>query len=199
VVIGDDLGQPKAKLWACEAGAMPSRTPGGLAVALSAMLTNCREIHLVDPHFGPENDRHRKVLEALVNVLVVHALCPDLIRVHCSAKSDPRFFEQEVAKMSDRLPVGFQVDFVRWNQKQGGEKLHNRYVLTDLGGVSLGVGLDEGEPGESDDLLLLPRPQYEHRWSQYVGNAGAFDLANPPVAVRGTRIPRSASVQRGRI
>jgi len=105
----------------------------------------------------------------------------------------------QTGSIPDRLPAGFQVEFVRWKQKQGGEKLHNRYVLTDLGGVSLGVGLDEGEPGESDDLLLLPRPQYEHRWSQYVGNDGAFELENLPVAVRGTRTPRSAPVQRGRI
>ena len=198
VIVDEHLGSMNSS-WVCEVGASPLRTPEALALALSAMLTNCRQLHLVDPHFGPENARHRKVLEALVNVLAVHALSPDLIRVHCSVKSDARFFEQEVAKMSDRLPAGFQVEFVRWKQKQGGEKLHNRYVLTDLGGVSLGVGLDEGEPGESDDLLLLPRPQYEHRWSQYVGNDGAFELENLPVAVRGTRTPRSAPVQRGRI
>ncbi len=192
VLIGDDLGQPKAKLWACDRGATPSREPKELATALSAMLTNCRELHLVDPHFGPENARHRKVLEALMDVLAVHSLAPDVIRVHCSAKTGLEVFEQDAARMATRLPNGCQVEFARWRQKPEGEKLHNRYVLTDLGGVSLGVGLDEGGVGESDDLLLLPRAQYEWRWSQYVGNDGAFERADTPAPVRGARGSRTS-------
>jgi hypothetical protein len=47
--------------------------------------------------------------------------------------------------MAARLLSGVSVEFVRWRQKAGGDKLHNRYVLTDIGGVSLGVGLDEGQ------------------------------------------------------
>ena len=38
----------------------------------------------------------------------------------------------------------------RLKQKQDGEKLHNRYILTDLGGVTFGTGLDEGKKGETD-------------------------------------------------
>jgi hypothetical protein len=83
--------------------------------------------------------------------------------------------------------MGCKIGFVRWEEKHGGEKLHNRYVLTELGGVFLGVGLDEGDAGETDDFILLPRAQYEHRWSQYVNNDGAFELADRPATVHGTR------------
>jgi hypothetical protein len=127
------------------------------------------------------------VLEALMDVLSRNGLYPDVIRVHCSEKSRLAFFEQEAAKMATRLPTGICVEFSRWRQRTGGEKLHNRYILTDLGGVSLGVGLDAGEAGETDDLLLLPRAQYENRWSQYVSNNGAFERVYTPAAVRGTR------------
>lgn len=187
VIVGDDLGQPKAKLWACDLGATSARSPAQLATTLSAMLSNCRELHLVDPHFGPENARHRTVLEALVGVLGSHGLMPDVIRVHSSAKSDLGFFEQAATNMASRLPSGCSIEFVRWKTKR--EKLHNRYVLTDLGGVSLGVGIDAGESGETDDLLLLPRAQYEHRWSQYVIDDGAFERVDTPATVRGTRTP----------
>lgn len=191
VLLGDQLG-PGNTRWACTAGASPSRTPGALAAALSAMLVNCSALHLVDPHFGPENARHRKVLEALMDLLSVHGLSPRVIRVHCSAKSELAFFEREAAKMASRLPVGIAVEFLRWRQRAGGEKLHNRYVLTELGGVFLGVGLDAGDSGETDDLLLLPRAQYERRWSQYVDDDGAFELADTPALVRGTRASRSS-------
>lgn len=125
-----------------------------------------------------------------MDLLAAHAISPDVIRVHCAAKSNLAFFGQEVVKMAQRLPNGCAIEFARWRQRQGGEKLHNRYVLTDLGGVSLGVGLDEGEAGETDDLLLLPRAQYELRWSQYVGNDGAFEQIDAPIPVRGARAPR---------
>ncbi|HTG35005.1 MAG TPA: hypothetical protein VLB76_18980 [Thermoanaerobaculia bacterium] len=186
VLVSRQLGADMPR-WACETGASPARTPEALATALSSMLTNCKQMHLVDPHFGPENARHRTVLEALMNVLVEHELTPEIVRVHCAAKSTLAFFEQEAANMAARLPNGCTIEFMRWRQKPGGEKLHNRYVLTDLGGVALGVGLDAGGEGETDDLLLLPRAQYERRWSQYVGSDGAFECADIPIQVAGAR------------
>jgi hypothetical protein len=192
VVIANDIGSSKARLWACEAGSTPPRTPEGVAEALSAMLGNCKALHLVDPYFHPETARHRKMLEAILEVVVAHGLQPDVIRVHCGMKAGPDFFEPEAAKMAARLPAGVSVEFRRWKQRAGGEKLHNRYVLTDLGGVALGTGLDEGAEGETDDVLLLPRAQYELRWSQYVGAAGAFELVDAPKAVTGSRQLRTA-------
>ena len=76
----------------------------------------------------------------------------------------------------------------RLSEKQGGERLHNRYILTDLGGVTFGIGLDEGADGGTDDLALMGRGQYELRWSQYVGNPPAgFEQEGMPVEVIGTR------------
>lgn len=195
VVVADQLGANRPP-WACDVGASPARTPEALAIVLAPMIANCRQLHLVDPHFGPENARHRKVLEALMNVLAVSGLSLDVIRLHCGAQAALSFFEQEAAKMAGRLPDGVVVEFVRWSPKAGGEKLHNRYVLTDLGGVTLGVGLDDGQPGETDDLLLLPRAQFERRWAQYVEVNGAFERADTPASVRGTRPLRASALGR---
>jgi hypothetical protein len=105
--------------WARDVGASVARTPNALAVALHAMLANCRELHLVDPHFGPENARHRKVLEALMNVLADHGLSPSVIRVHCSVKSELSFFEQAATKMAGWLPVGVTVEFALFVRSRG--------------------------------------------------------------------------------
>jgi len=195
VLLGNDLDPTDAR-WAQSAGATAQRTPEGIAAALTAMLLNCRVIHLVDPHFGPENARHRRVLEALMDVLATNGVRPELVRVHCLSKSTLGFFEGEAAKMASRLPPGITVEFRRWNQRAGGDRLHNRYVLTDLGGVSLGVGLDAGGAGETDDLLLLPQEQYVRRWAQYAEEDGSFDLGDTPAAVTGSRQPHSARRRR---
>lgn len=191
VLAFDQLG-PQSAAWACELGASPSRTPAAFAAALSGMLMNCRALHLIDPHFGPENVRHRAVLQALMEVLARHAPAPEIVRVHCEAKSELTFFEREAAKMASRLPDGCAIEFVRWRQRSGGEKLHNRYILTDIGGVAMGVGLDSGEAGETDDILLLPRSQYQLRWSQYASEDGAFERIDAPATVRGI-VPRPSN------
>lgn len=76
----------------------------------------------------------------------------------------------------------------RLSRKPGGEQLHNRYILTDPGGVTFGIGLDDGNEGETDDITLMDRETYELRWSQYVGNPPAgFEQKGLPVEVIGTR------------
>jgi len=57
--------------------------------------------------------------------------------------------------------------------------------LTDIGGVTFGVGLDEGDAGDTDDIQLLDRAQYEKRWSQYASGKPAFDRPDPPVTIEG--------------
>ncbi len=184
VLVEHQLGEGNPQ-WECKLGA--ARTPEALALTLSAMLTNCRQLHLVDPHFNPQKDRHRLVLEALMNVVAGNGPSPDVIRVHCSDGCSLRFFEQEAAKMASGLPVGVTVEFVRWSEKRGGEKLHNRYVFTELGGVMFGVGLDAGDIGQTDDVVPLPRAVFERRWHQYVTNDGSFDEIDRPSPVVGVR------------
>jgi hypothetical protein len=161
------------------------------------MLVNCKALHLIDPYFHPETARHRKMLEAILDVVATHGLQPAVIRVHCGMKEGPDYFQVEAEKMAARLPFGISVEFRRWRQRSGGEQLHNRYVLTDLGGVALGTGLDEGDAGETDDVNLLTRTQYELRWSQYVGTPGAFDPVDAPKTITGTKARRAARGIRG--
>ncbi len=177
VLVAEQLG-PDSERWALTTGVSPTRTPEALALSLSAMLDNCRQLHLVDPHFGPEAPRYRKMLEALMEVIRAGGCALHVVRVHCSAKAELSFFEAEADRMAARLPNGLSLEFVRWRQKPGGDRLHNRYVLTEVGGVSLGVG-----------LLLLPRPQYALRWSQYVEENGAFECVDRPKIVVGRRRP----------
>ena len=60
-------------------------------------------------------------------------------------------------------------------EKNRGEALHNRYVITELSAISLGIGLDETNENEKDDVNLLAEESYQLRYSQYV-ELLAFDL-----------------------
>ena len=67
-----------------------------------------------------------------------------------------------------------------------GEKFHNRYILTDHGGVMLGTGLDEVSVEETDDIHLMNPEQYEKRKKQFCLTNSEFDLVNKqPIIVTG--------------
>ena len=185
VVLDRELGAPHARRWTCAVGENPERSATGLAASLAGLVLNSKTLHLVDPHFGPSNTRHRRVLEAIAALVASRgggALC-----VHCSDKEALDYFEDGAKELANRLPSTVRVEFRRWRQRSGGEKFHNRYVLSDLGGVTLGTGLDAGDIGETDDLLLLPRAVFERRWDQYVRNDGSFEEVDKPSAVIGSR------------
>ena len=196
IIVGDRIGDSADPRWDQPTALTPARTPEALALALSAMLANCRTLHLIDPHFGPENPRHRKVLESLMSVLARNQVVPAVVQIHCLEKSKREFFESSAKQMAQSLPSGISVRFRRWRQKDGGERLHNRYILTDLGGLALGIGLDAGGAGETDDLMLLSRAQYEYRWTQYVDSNGVFELADEPAPVVGQAVARQTPTRR---
>ncbi len=101
-------------------------------------------------------------------------------------KSSETLFRQECEqKLPNFIPDGLQLELKRWKKRSGGEKLHNRYILTDIGGVKVDPGLDEGEEGESFEVILLERATYEKQWDDYV-RCPAFDLSGQAVTVMGT-------------
>jgi hypothetical protein len=69
------------------------------------------------------------------------------------------------------IPAGLTLLVRRWENRKGGDKLHNRYILTDVGGVEFGVGLDEGDPGTTDDITLLSADSYRRGLNDYTGSA----------------------------
>lgn len=54
------------------------------------------------------------------------------------------------------------------------DAFHNRYILTDVGGLLFPYGLDE-KPGTTDDLTVLNEDLYLKRWSQYANGAPEFN------------------------
>jgi len=187
VLVANDLDDT-LPFWRGLQGQSVSRSATALAEAVAPMLRNAAEVLFVDPHFGPENRRHREPLREFLRELIGArpGALPSRVEVHCSADrgATESFFREECERrLPSIVPRGLRVELVRLSQRDGGERLHNRYILTDLGGVTFGVGLDEGDAADSDDVLLLDRAQYEKRWSQYASATPAFERTERPVAI----------------
>ncbi|MDM8548922.1 hypothetical protein QUF72_02545 [Desulfobacterales bacterium HSG2] len=178
--------------WNHETMVTVERKAKDMAKAVSPMLSNCTEAIFIDPHFDPEKDKYRVTIKAFLQEIVNHrcTFSPKRIEVHASDRDDKPSFDEFSRRCNDNnlrscIPKGMTVCFKRWKEKQNGEheKLHNRFILTNIGGVAFLFGLDEGDG--SDIVVLLTRKVYEQIWEQYAESNPAFDL-DDSVEIEGT-------------
>lgn len=66
-----------------------------------------------------------------------------------------------------------QIEFLDIKEN-GQEGIHNRYLITELGAITLPYGFNETNENESDDAMLLGVELYEKRYSQFF-EGEAFD------------------------
>jgi hypothetical protein len=157
------------------------RVATDMAQRVAPLLCFARRILFIDPHFSPDKIRWRRPLQAFLTIATNPRHSGDIIKVeiHVNDDIESSFFETQCRQcLPEIIPNGIRVRIVQWGEKQQGEKLHNRFILTDMGGVSFGVGLDDadGEDGQTDDIQLLNSETYTVRFDQYTGSTPAFDL-----------------------
>ena len=87
--------------------------------------------------------------------------------------------------MTILIPQGLEVCFKRWRQKQGGDLLHDRFILTDLGGVEFSMGLDDGDAGQVTKVHILSDNSYKTTWDKYLSETPAYEFVDE-VIIKGT-------------
>lgn len=86
--------------------------------------------------------------------------------------------------MAPILPLGIQLRIIRWQQKDGGDKPHARYILTERGGIRYDYGLDEGEEGDqATDVSLISEETRGKRWMDYQTDTAAYDLSDEIIII----------------
>jgi len=164
------------------------RTPSDFALALRPLLSRCREVIFVDPWFDAQESRFRESLRAMLGELWGPKRCvesPSAQLVIAEGKRDGDWLKDRCReRLRNLLPQGRSITVTVLRERKGGEKIHNRYVLTKFAGVSFGTGLDIADGDETeqtDDLCRLSREQLVKRWGQYVSAKGSwFDIAAGP-------------------
>jgi len=62
-------------------------------------------------------------------------------------------------------------------EKPNGEALHNRYIISELGALHWGIGLDERHSEVNDDVVMLNEEIFNKRFEQYC-ELKAFDVSD---------------------
>lgn len=175
VLIANEVHE-KTKLWQVLREVTIPRTAEALVQAVRPMLLTCRRrVMFVDPYFDPDIRRFLKPLARFMNILKgnpnaspeYHLLDQKRFNSY-ECKFDPVKFEQDCRRrLTGIVPPNKSLRIVRWKRRPGGESFHARYILTDIGGIRVDYGLDEGKDGETTDVGLLDDDLYEKRWKNY--------------------------------
>ena len=142
-----------------------TRTEDQIADALHTITAMSKEVDIVDPYFDLRAARG-KYLATLASLLARLTREPGqakAIRIHFRSHDTRPPAEILARDASDQvrglLPCGYSIELYAWLEKQGGEDFHDRYVLTDLGGIMIGAGFSAVGSGESAVFTLL---NFEH-------------------------------------
>lgn len=188
ILIAHDIDE-NMLLWKVSREIPVPRKAADLAKCLATLLQNSTEILFVDPHFRPYEGRYKNALRHFIEVACANNSNFKRIEYHLEENPDAtaEFFERECCdKIPAIVPHGIEIIFIRWKQRDGGESLHPRYVLTDRGGVRIEHGLDEGNEGETTDISLLDEALYRQRWADFQKATAAFEFVDE-VVVKGIR------------
>lgn len=186
ILQGDDC-HGSAERWEVETSVFVPREAATLLLAVSLLLEISSRVLMIDPHFRADAERFRKPIQALFGLLRQK---PPLhqVEVHSGLGRDVSYDNASAAAkryLPPELPRGAKVKLCFWAPRTSGERLHNRYLLTDIGGVQFGDSIEQGKPGELDRLSILSERDRQHVWSLFVDPPYGYDPAGDPIVIDG--------------
>ncbi len=146
------------------------------------------ELHIVDPVFRPSHEQNGKRCDSrwiptLEKLLAIAAGTARIRVVHLHVKkrqardgqTDAQFQAECCARLTRLLTRGQSIQVHMWWGRKNGERLHDRFLLTNICGVSVSGGFDEGASAATTTLALLSDKEFRLRFDQYARGNG-FDL-----------------------
>ena len=101
------------------------------------------------------------------------------------------------AHLPSVLPAGVELEFVCLAHPIGGDPLHNRYLLTDVGGAVMPFGADARGTETTDDVQPMQKGIYQARWNQYAKRQNlSIVLAGEMILPRSAQQPLAAAYGR---
>lgn len=160
--------------WFVPSSKFVNRETTAMVDAVSALLFNAREVMLVDRNFRLENEHNRpvgkyiNVLIGFLNFLASKQYGPPVGKLiyHIGNRIPSRTLENNCEHyLKKHIPAGIRLEFSIWPWNE----LHDRFVLTDIGGVDFGMGLDEfaGTNEKNITIKRLSSVDHTREWSKF--------------------------------
>jgi hypothetical protein len=176
--------------WAMDTGAFVSRNATAIVAAVDLLVACSKALIWIDPYFRASTKARRIVFTDVCRRLPIGTR----VSVHLGEPEGLSFEDYRAALTADlapHLPDCMEVSVRCWSQRTSGERLHNRYLVTDIGGIKFGDSISQGaNASEEDHLSLLDEPSRLRLIRSYQDPGDAFDPVGTEFVIRGTGRPR---------
>ncbi len=182
VLLGGDV-EDDTPLFKIEGNITIPRSAREIATLVAPVLQHAEEILLIDSNFGPENPRHRHLMKKFLAAAISGRGTSPLKRVEIHLKekaiknkeqSAAFFRSQALEKLPRLIPECMNVRLVRWSDGDSNDRFHNRFILTDRGGLQFGDGLDDG--GGKDQVSRFGKESETYRYLRKLYEKGSSTL-----------------------
>jgi hypothetical protein len=183
---------------------LTTKTASALADQLAPLLRMASQIVLVDPYFEADKAGYPEVLSLLIERAIsgrspkrawpevtVMTGVGDRERPSSATPVEEQLRREAVHRCSKAekllrgwVPKGLKIKFLCIAQFANGDQVHNRLLLTDVGGASIPYGTQALGEAVFDDITPLFAGQYRTRWRQY-GKGEGLTVIGSPMTIEG--------------
>lgn len=189
-IIDFNLVDEAHALFECDQTCRVERTEKALVSALLPMALIGKRLALIDPFLdlrNPGGQDFRSLIARLLTELAAIGKANVVLELHWRShdrRPPEAFVLANAGAWSEGLiPPGFKLMLHEWGERAGGEDFHDRFFLTDAGGISAGAGFEVVGSHEKVQLSLLAPANAQSHWNDLHPTNGAFDLVFRPVVV----------------
>lgn len=166
------------ELWKTKKDDTIQRDAVSLSLTAELLIHTAKELLFIDPHFDPSQRRFRETFIELMSLVNSRKTGANTVSIALISKFNGAEiqFEQDCNRyLKQHLPTGASIIFHRYSELPSGQEFHNRYILTDLGGIRYATGLDTSSNNSSDDVSLLSDNTYTRRLLEFRHPTISFD------------------------
>ena len=164
-----------------------ARVGSVLADAMGPMLRSAKTLLFVDRFFDVRDARCLETLQACLEV--VHSSGANGVRCeihYCDHDSRPPadMIEREAYRWQQGvIPNGMSIALYAWQEKAGGEDFHARYLLTDVGGISVEAGFSADGAHQNVQLGLLATDFCQEKLNAFARASSVYSLVEPVLEI----------------
>jgi hypothetical protein len=188
IIRAEDVDEGQALMIAPHNWEVP-RIGASLARAMSPLLRTAQTIRFVDRFFKFDDPRYKDTLREALSII---ASCGRTdIRCEIHFADHPRCppiqeIEIHVGQwLKHIIPAGMSVVLFDWKERSGGEDFHDRFLLTDKGGMTIGAGFSAEGAHQSAQIGLLASNVWSTKFKALDRTATVYELADRVLAVHG--------------
>jgi hypothetical protein len=175
VLLNELMGKWSDEYWKAEPSIIIKKNAEMLTSSVAPLVHNSTELILVDQYFRAHKKQYIRPFSLMLNEFVKYKKTLDHLRVeiHISTDKTKETEEHIEAAFKDRrfrdiIPRPLSLKIKRWSHLPGKEKIHDRYLLTDIGGLILSSGFDENYGEKTIGLALLTKEGYLEIYRKYI-------------------------------